>query len=251
MNPKISAVRAPQLEAFVDKVRDRLSDPRSQYFDPAIYLEWFEEFRGVVRELKELEPDLFEPLQLRELPEASRTSDNEGRGYLTRPPFETLSNDIHLALKIIGHNTPRPGEATQSFLAAGQPFDAWKLLRTTISQATSEVLIQDPYVDSYVLLMLESLAGKIPIRILTRKMLGDFEAVARKFAQQHGQLEVRLTNEFHDRFLVIDGEYYLLGASIKDAGTKACMFVKVGEPTIVTRLEEALTEAWEKGTVVV
>lgn len=50
---------------------------------------------------------------------------------------------------------------------------------------------------------------------LTAKELSDFN-------NQYGGLTVKYTDEFHDRFLILDKtELYHCGASIKDAGLKA------------------------------
>ncbi|MBQ4282037.1 MAG: DNA-binding protein, partial [Spirochaetales bacterium] len=50
---------------------------------------------------------------------------------------------------------------------------------------------------------------------ITENELNDFNA-------QYPSLEVRETDEFHDRFLILDRrQMYHIGASIKDAGKKA------------------------------
>lgn len=42
------------------------------------------------------------------------------------------------------------------------------------------------------------------------------------FRNQYGKLEIKYTDEFHDRFLILDSKaLYHIGASIKDAGKKA------------------------------
>ena len=42
------------------------------------------------------------------------------------------------------------------------------------------------------------------------------------FNNQYGLLNIRYTDEFHDRFLILDRkEFYHIGSSIKDAGKKA------------------------------
>jgi hypothetical protein len=42
------------------------------------------------------------------------------------------------------------------------------------------------------------------------------------FTEQYGSLNIRFTDEFHDRFIILDKkEMYHIGASIKDAGKKA------------------------------
>ena len=43
-----------------------------------------------------------------------------------------------------------------------------------------------------------------------------------KFNSQYPKLTVKISKDFHDRFLIIDRkEVYHIGASIKDAGKKA------------------------------
>ena len=40
--------------------------------------------------------------------------------------------------------------------------------------------------------------------------------------RKYGKLEIKFTDEFHDRFLILDSKaLYHIGASIKDAGKKA------------------------------
>ena len=49
---------------------------------------------------------------------------------------------------------------------------------------------------------------------ITGKELSDFNA-------QYPSLEVHVTDEFHDRFLILDrSRFFHIGASIKDAGSK-------------------------------
>ena len=54
-----------------------------------------------------------------------------------------------------------------------------------------------------------------------------------KFNAQYGGLEVRTSEAFHDRFLIIDGkELYLIGASLKDLGKKCFAFTKLDGSSI-------------------
>mgnify|MGYP006972119141 CR=1 FL=1 len=58
-----------------------------------------------------------------------------------------------------------------------------------------------------------------------------------KFNAQYPSLSVKTTTDFHDRFLVIDGqEVYLIGASIKDAGKKSFTITKIEDGKIVQDL---------------
>ena len=55
-----------------------------------------------------------------------------------------------------------------------------------------------------------------------------------KFNEQYPALEVRHTEAFHDRYLVLDGEVdYRVGASVKDAGRKAFGVDRLGDAALV------------------
>ena len=57
----------------------------------------------------------------------------------------------------------------------------------------------------------------------------------------HGNLEIRYTNEFHDRFLILDKKFiYHIGASIKDAGKKAFEISKSEDRLILDAVLERL-----------
>ena len=54
-----------------------------------------------------------------------------------------------------------------------------------------------------------------------------------KFNAQHGGLSVRVSKNFHDRFLIIDDKtLYLVGASLKDLGSKCFAFAKLDASSI-------------------
>jgi hypothetical protein len=114
-------------------------------------------------------------------------------------------------------------DPAQVFLSAGSPHDAYVEIRRVTAQVTKEVMIVDGWVDQTLWPLLSNLPSTAKIRILTDHMKGDFALEGRKFAAQHGnQIEVRTNSSYHDRFIFIHGgKCWHLGASIKDAGTKA------------------------------
>ena len=71
--------------------------------------------------------------------------------------------------------------------------------------------------------MLSGKKSGVPVIIHTdRKHCSLTEKEITDFNSQYGPLEIRFTDEFHDRFLILDNkELYHIGASIKDAGKKA------------------------------
>ena len=116
---------------------------------------------------------------------------------------------------------PRPDKAVIFF--KGQMWDATSCIEEIISKAEKSIILIDNYVDKKTLDLLSRKKAGIPVEIhssekncnLTEKEISDFR-------NQYGPLTIKTTDEFHDRFLILDNrELYHIGASIKDAGKKA------------------------------
>jgi hypothetical protein len=137
-------------------------------------------------------------------------------------------------------------DPTQVFLPAGSAHDAYVEIRRIIQSATSEILIVDAYVDGTLWTLLTNLPASAKIRIMTMQMKGDFALEAKKFAVQHGNtIEVRHTQQYHDRFVVTDGDRcWHLGASIKDAGNKAFAMSEVLSTTIKSAIRTDVDATW-------
>ena len=55
-----------------------------------------------------------------------------------------------------------------------------------------------------------------------------------KFNAQYPSVRIKMTTDFHDRFLIIDDkEGYFIGASIKDAGKKSFAITKIEDGNLV------------------
>jgi hypothetical protein len=106
-------------------------------------------------------------------------------------------------------------------------------------------------VDGTVVTLLENVQPSVKIQVLTRKVRGDFQLAAQKFKQQRetagqGSLEVRQDKgDFHDRFIVADDNFFHLGASIKDAGTKVCAINEIEDSHNKSVLGENIRKAWD------
>ena len=116
---------------------------------------------------------------------------------------------------------PKPDKAVIFF--KGQMWDATSCIEEIISKAEKSIILIDGYVDRKTLDLLLRKKTGIPVEIhtsdkncnLTEKEISDF-------SNQYGSLTIRTTDEFHDRFLILDNRVlYHIGASIKDAGKKA------------------------------
>ena len=110
VNPKIRAALQPRLASLDVRVRRALSDPGARQFDPAICAHWFETLQTIVRELRDLAPNLLGSLPIHDVPEPSGTPDYGGRGCLPRWQMERLSADIDLVLGILDRKVSRTHE---------------------------------------------------------------------------------------------------------------------------------------------
>ena len=62
-------------------------------------------------------------------------------------------------------------------------------------------------------------------------------------------VNVRTTTDFHDRFIVLDGNVCVhVGASIKDAGKRACMVSRIEDVANRDAMLRQLNQSWEAGT---
>jgi hypothetical protein len=145
-----------------------------------------------------------------------------------------------------------PSDALREVVySGGTPYEAYKGIREIISLATKKLTLVDPYVDGTVVTLLENVQPSVKIQVLTRKVRGDFQLAAQKFKQQRetagqGSLEVRQDKgDFHDRFIVADDNFFHLGASIKDAGTKVCAINEIEDSHNKSVPGENIRKAWD------
>lgn len=63
--------------------------------------------------------------------------------------------------------------------------------------------------------------------IYTDKITPQLELDIKRFNAQYSPVKAKLYTKAHDRFLIIDGEIYHIGASLKDLGKKLFAFSKI------------------------
>ena len=60
------------------------------------------------------------------------------------------------------------------------------------------------------------------------------------FLLQHGPINVRESDDFHDRFAFIDGDCYHVGASFNHMGKRAFAVMKMEDETTIRQLKERI-----------
>ena len=94
-------------------------------------------------------------------------------------------------------------------------------------RAEHRIILVDNFVDERTLLLLDKRAAGVECIVHTRfnkQTELDFE----KHNEQNAEIKkIQLPLHIHDRYLVVDDEVWLLGASAKDMGHGLCTVIKV------------------------
>jgi len=110
----------------------------------------------------------------------------------------------------------------------GEVFDAHVFVVDLIKSAKKRLILIDNYLDETVLTMFAQRAQNVQTTIYTEKIEHPFQLALTKHNVQYPKVDVRIVQNFHDRFLIIDDQVYHVGASIKDLGKKVFAFSKLG-----------------------
>jgi len=85
----------------------------------------------------------------------------------------------------------------------------------------------DNFVDDRVLSLLDKRGDGVEAMIHSRYSESFLTDLQKHNAQQREIMFKQLPHRNHDRFLIIDDEVYLLGASVKDMGVGLCAITKM------------------------
>lgn len=168
-------------------------------------------------------------------------SGTQARGYAKamRQPLARLSNDgldgliglIYEARSSLRLATVGP---VNTAIGQGLVFDYFDEIRKIIEPAIKDILFIDPYLDAdFISRYLPHVQEGAKIRLLAREKLSSLVPAVAAFTEQHrSNIEVRSAQNFHDRYVIVDGaNCYQSGASFKDGGRNA--------PTTLTQITDA------------
>ena len=108
----------------------------------------------------------------------------------------------------------------QGIFFDGQIYDAYAFVAGLVRKAARRIVLIDNYVDDTVLTLLNKRADTVTAIIYTSKFSKELRLDIEKHNGQYPPIDVRTFCKAHDRFMIIDDEVYLIGASIKDLGKK-------------------------------
>ena len=117
---------------------------------------------------------------------------------------------------------------TEQLFSTGCVWDAYTFVSNLVRSASERIVLIDSFVDERTLLILDKRAYGVDCTIHTRynsKLQLDIQ----KHNQQCNHIDIiQLPQAVHDRYLIIDDEVWLLGASVKDMGRGLCTIIKLG-----------------------
>lgn len=132
---------------------------------------------------------------------------------------------IDTILNKMEENTPKI--SSEQLFATGCIWDAWDYISQLVRSAKTRIILIDNFVDERVLTLLTKRADGVSATIHSR-YTQQFTLDLQKHNEQYPEVNfIQLPQKAHDRFLIIDDEAYLLGASVKDMGTSLCAVTKL------------------------
>ena len=110
-------------------------------------------------------------------------------------------------------------------LPAESEFDSMRYVSRLIESAQSEILLVDPYSDAVTLEVLSKKRPGVKVRLVCKDRGKPTPTEIAKFNRQYKGLSVTYSDNFHDRFLVIDNiELHGLGSSINCLGRRVASY---------------------------
>jgi len=113
-----------------------------------------------------------------------------------------------------------PTTFKQGIFFDGQIYDAYAFVAGLIRKAMKRIILIDNYIDETVLTLLDKRTEGVTATICTRVVSKQLQLDIKKHNKQYPPIEVQIFSKAHDRFMIIDDEVYLIGASIKDLGKR-------------------------------
>ena len=133
----------------------------------------------------------------------------------------------------------------------GQLWDARSFVERLIASAKKSLLLIDNWATAATLDLLAKKRKGVKATVITsehrkkdvpHRQISDDDIAS--FNAQYGNLSVRYSETFHDRFLIIDDKVlYLIGASLKDLGAKCFGFTKMDAGEIPHLKKSAFADA--------
>ena len=145
--------------------------------------------------------------------------------------MEQTDDKINTILSKMDEQSPKL--LSEQIFPTGCVWDAWAYVSELVRSAKQRIVLIDNYVDDRVLSLLDKRADNVEATIHSRYH-ESLQIDLRKHNDQYPEIKfIQLSQKNHDRFLIIDDDVYLLGASVKDMGVGMCAVTKMQIPPMI------------------
>ncbi len=110
----------------------------------------------------------------------------------------------------------------------GEYYDGFSFINKLICSAKHEVVVIDGYADDSIFDFFVNSTPNIKKTIITHKVNRISSEVLTKFVKQYGNISIKEDKSFHDRFLFIDNDVYIIGASLNSLGRSTSVIKFLG-----------------------
>ena len=168
---------------------------------------------------------------------------NEGRTLITKDNYLNLLSRVDSLNKRVDtiENAEKHRFVEDVLLLDNQMFDAIVLVSRMIETAHTSIVLIDPYVDAISLSFFKNKDKDLKLVVITssRANIGRREVIS--FNERYGNLEIRIDDKCHDRYLIIDNElFYHLGCSINYLGKRLSQITLIKDKDIIDALKRRL-----------
>jgi hypothetical protein len=160
--------------------------------------------------------------------------------------FEVLSRNLIEEVRL-----RMPDDDIQGAYEPGEQYELYRDLSKIISRTTRQVMIIDAYLDEQSFNLYVDKADKaIAICVLSNRISNNLETAA-KLCAAGRTLQLRASQDVHDRAVFSDDRGWVLGQSLKDAAkAKPTYLVELTEPAL-TALRVAHDNVWARAAQIV
>ncbi len=123
----------------------------------------------------------------------------------------------------------------------GQWFDARNFIKSIFETAKKSIVLIDPYADIKALDYLKAKTDGVKVQLFMSSKAKLTQADIGAFHEQYGNLEAKIDDRFHDRFILLDGStLYHLGTSLNSIGKKAFAITKLEDEEILSSVKHRI-----------
>ena len=110
-------------------------------------------------------------------------------------------------------------------IPAGTEYDSQRQVSRLVESAKSEIVIIDPYADATILDVLTVKGANVAVRLVCKNRGKPTTSEIAKFNKQYKGLTVSYSDDFHDRFVIIDNaELHNFGSSVNSLGRRVSTY---------------------------